>query len=132
MKPIHQTQFAASIDDPKTTGNCWPAAIASVLELELAAVPFFTLDDDWWSATNRWLGERHGFELVSFVWGTGDAAWTPSGYHLMSGKSPRGDFSHVVVGHAGEMVHDPHPSGDGLEKLETVELFVAIDPARSW
>jgi hypothetical protein len=53
-----------------------------------------------------------------------DWVWIPRGYHIINGLSPRGDFYHSVVGQAGKMVHDPHPSGDGLRSRESFTVFV--------
>jgi len=41
---------------------------------------------------------------------------------MASGQSPRGDFGHAVVWGRNGLVHDPHPSGDGL----------AGDPREFW
>ncbi|WP_282638114.1 hypothetical protein [Sphingobacterium thalpophilum] len=47
-----------------------------------------------------------------------------NGYYFVTGKSPRGDFNHIVIYKDGKMVHDPHPSGAGIlteEKFEHLE-----------
>ena len=37
------------------------------------------------------------------------AGRAPVGYHILSGKSPRGEFLHSVVANGEDIVHDPHP-----------------------
>lgn len=116
MKPVFQTQFAGTQDAPSDeVGNCYQAAIASLLELELEDVPHFVaMGDKWWEGTIKWMNER-GKGVAWIPVGDGlEANLKPSGYHLMSGGSPRGDFLHEVVALDGAVAHDPHPSGDGL------------------
>lgn len=117
MKPIYQTQF-----DSKT-GNCLQACIASILEIPLDRVPNFMLEDDLTTALDSFLAQ---FRLVSITLVASQVSgWEPTGFHLIGGASPRGEVGHSVVGHNGEMVHDPHPSGDGLRTVEDYTLFVA-------
>jgi hypothetical protein len=118
MKPIHQTQFGSK------HGNCLQACVASVLEMPLERVPHFVLFDDWIGEFDSFLAR---FGLTSLTLDAHQVnEWKPVGFHLIGGKSPRGDFWHSVVGHNGEMVHDPHPSGDGLRTIEDYTVFVAL------
>jgi hypothetical protein len=53
---------------------------------------------------------------------------------LATGKSPRGEHCHSVVGRMVgfnfELLHDPHPSGEGIEGLPIcIEFLVPVDPA---
>lgn len=61
----------------------------------------------------------------------------------MCGLSPRTILSkdgktefpihHAVVGFAGEMVHDPHPSRAGLQTVEEFWWFISLKPtALEW
>lgn len=52
-----------------------------------------------------------------------------AGYHVISGQGPRG-CRHSVVGKAGKMVHDPHPSGAGLLTEEEYGFLIPLDPAK--
>lgn len=111
MTPYIQTILH---DHPTLVGNCWQTAIASVLDLELDEVPHFVqMDEDnegnWWDLSSEWLKER-GYDLQP-QWEDG---YIVDEYYLVTGQSPRGDFDHVVVFQNGKMVHDPHPSGDGI------------------
>lgn len=118
MIPVHQTLFG----DGK--GNCVQAALASILEMDLEDVPNVIQSRYWWEALNQWL-KGFGLEVVEVLAG-GD--FVPAGYHLIGGQSPRGNFNHVVVGHNGKMVHDPHPDGDGLTTTSGFWIFVSLNP----
>lgn len=132
MRPIHQTKFG----EPQ--GNCFAAAIASILEIELGDVPSFYADSpsSWYMDFQAWLHGR-GFSLVK-VDLRGDGFEKPDepgpfetlflariegGFWLASGPGPRG-HQHSVVYCGGEMAHDPHPSGDGLLRVTEAEFFV--------
>jgi len=98
------------------------AALASILELNLDAVPDFSQYRSWfWDKFAEFLSEQ-GLQHLSLEI---KDDWTPQGWHLTVGTSPRGDFNHVVVGKAGKMIHDPHPSGVGLENAGTYIVFLA-------
>lgn len=126
MKPIHQTLFGDK------RGNCLQAAVASVLELSLDEVPNFS---DWYKYTDwaKWIDEwtvPRGFYMIdvpvsTFISEDGEL-YKPHGYHLLNGKSPRGDFYHVIVCKDGKKIHDPYPEGDcELATEETWVLFVS-------
>lgn len=73
---------------------------------------------------NQWLIIRYGVALMGFQ--AGD--WTvPPVLHLMQGRTVRGS-SHVVVGFGGKMIFDPHPNDEGLLTVETIEMFVVVNP----
>ena len=118
MKPVYQTIFGLP------HGNCLQAAVASLFELELDDVPnFMERGDDWEKCFERFVLER-GLQTVAFDVDGLRGIWAPVGYHLITGKSPRGDYLHEVVGYRGEPVHDPHPDG-GCE-LKTMEFFTVF------
>lgn len=133
MKPVMQDKFVAHDDGGENMqrGNCLQAALASIFELELDDVPHFVgMGDDWWEALWRWLRERNieiHYERV-----TPPGGWLPLGVpYLLTGPSPRGEFSHVVVAQNHEIIHDPHPDGTGLaEGWRGAYYFVVLDPAR--
>lgn len=113
MTPHRQTYFYGGNEDGVTRGNCWQTCIASVLDLPLETVPHFVdIDEqggeDWWFHTIRWLRER-GLELY-----VSEDHLDTGEYYLVTGKSPRGDFHHVVVYKDGKLAHDPHPSDKGV------------------
>ena len=116
MTPVHQTKFGNAAGE--AAGNCLQAALASLFDLPLDSVPHFVAysDAQWWAEFNAWLGSRFGLFIVSIT-----REQVPyldqRGYYIQYGNSPRG-FPHVVIAKDGEMVHDPHPDGTGLVKVE--------------
>lgn len=127
MIPIHQTIFPPegvitkdeieALPGPQR-GNCLQACFASLFELPLEEVPHFVSysQDEWWGVLEGWLAERN----LGVVWGPLDfeagQGWAPLGVDvIVSGKSPRGEFNHVVIFRDWALAHDPHPSGTGLD-----------------
>lgn len=129
MKPVMQT-----VTGP--TGNCMGACLASILEVPIEAVPnFFDAgpdDTDWWNALRVWL-RKFGLSIITLTF-TEAAQWRwlrLSGYHIVSGPSPRLEgMHHATVWHDGAMVHDPHPDGTGIVKPETLDMLYLLDPSR--
>jgi hypothetical protein len=118
MKPVYQTIFKPPL------GNCLQACLASLFELPLANVPNFMEAKDWWDEYCNWMVENHALQPLALDATTGD--WLPRGWHMIQGKSPRGDYDHIVVGHDGRIVHDPFPNGDPLEDIKYYDVFVSI------
>jgi hypothetical protein len=117
-------------------GNCFSACVASILEMDLAEVPYFMgdepdeADDKWFARLDEWL-KPHGFYAMCL---RADSEWKPKGLNILSGKSPRGvkdDDMHSVVADGTELVHDPHPTRDGLLSHHDVVVLVSIDPAEA-
>jgi hypothetical protein len=120
-----QTLFGGPDSAPEERGNCFPACIATIVGCPLAEVPHIygpEFDGDCdiaWRRLQRWLSSIGwsviALELDSFKC---DAVSMPNGAVILSGKSPRGDYPHAVVGtYDGtcfHVVHDPHPSGAGI------------------
>lgn len=133
MKFVDQTHFSGFVGDipdgtpPEEIGNCLQAAIASLLEMPLEAVPHFAASEgDWAAEMIEWLRvQQYGFVNL-----TNQAKPWP-GFHLLSGKSPRGDFLHTVVARGDQIVHDPHPSRDGVRDAQDRWLLVPFDPANA-
>ena len=104
-------------------GDCHSAAIASILELPLAAVPYFNeggaSEDDFQERVDRYLRSQGigtaGFRLFQDLNELLDAMSVVSRgvYYILGGMSPRGR-PHSVVCWGGEIVHDPYPGGGGL------------------
>ena len=133
VKPVLQTDTTAA------GGNALQACVASILELELQDVPNFIKADDYLKAIAAFLRPRGmAFLKISLENDPVRALTFPVDEPLcvLTGKSPRGHFRHAVVGRAhGEsiqVVHDPHPSGDGIHApFVWAGFFVSIDPAES-
>lgn len=111
---IGMTQFA----EQGKVGDCWRCCIATLVYLTAAEVPHFVElhEGDWLFQTNEWLYQRFGKKLFNgpaeYPVIPGDPAWLPV---IVIGKSSRG-FGHAILadGNSGDMIHDPHPSRDGL------------------
>lgn len=107
------------LHDENTVGDCFRACLASILEMDPSDVPHFVElgGDKWWILATEWC-EENGLSLTYSFKANGIREHLPL-YWIASGKSPRGDFNHSVVFFGDEMVHDPHPSRDGIEGLPT-------------
>lgn len=126
MKPVMQTQFDAN--PGPNAGNCGAACLASLLELSLEEVPNFAAIEDWYGeaypAMQAWLRER-GFFLLEVA---GEDAWfAAAGYHIVIGKSPRGDFNHAVIYYGNQLAHDPYPGGEGIAEIASREFLVPLE-----
>lgn len=123
MIPVYQTEFYGGYEEGKERGNCWQAALASVLELPLEAVPHFVAIDEnhggpnWLHYTINWLWYR-GYQYQSMY-----RHLYTNEYYLVMGESPRGNFHHVVVYKNGKMVHDPHPDGGGVLTQDHMDVI---------
>lgn len=116
MKPIYQT-----ILHPPN-GNCLQAAIASIFELQLDDLPNFTEYEDCWTALDNFLREHDLYAIRVVI---DDDRFVPRGYHLINGKSPRGNYDHVLVAKDGKPVHDPNKNGGcTLSSMDEWVLFV--------
>jgi len=107
--------------------------MASILEVGLADIPDVYCDEARWpdcvDQLLEWL-DKHDLDFMyldvkdfpkDFYW--------PKGYHILGGPGPRG-FGHSVVGLNGEMVHDPHPSREGILSVEDYTILIAKQPQR--
>lgn len=134
MIPVYQDDFTFS------TGNCFAACLATLLEVPLEAVPSFMAEEDWFGAVNRWLAPRN-LRFVDIKW-TSEFAIQPDtgGYCLLTGPSPRRpELLHTIVATIGRRddghvefrpTHDPHPDAEFLAGEPTSVGFLAVlDPA---
>ena len=137
MTPHTQDLLAARPDGHTADGlpgNCLQAAVASLLDLDVDAVPHFAVYVNWFGAMRRWARTRDA-DFTYFPIPVPDQyaeAWAwyqdwgreHQAYVLLSGPSPRGPFWHVVVGNVDlETVHDPHPSRAGLLEVRDVIAY---------
>ena len=125
MIPIKQTLFG------EIKGNCFPASLASILEVSIESVPHFCFlynADNWFIETNKWLTKNFGLSLIGITMPENikHEIFQSPVYYMITGKSPRGQFDHCCVGYMGKLVHDPHPSNDGLETIKYYEFFVSL------
>ena len=146
MRPVHQTILADLTrgdghDASGNPGNCYQAAIASVLELDLDEVPHFaTFADGWTERSSQWFLDRGllraFYDPTRLTWPIrvepGTDFWGHRVSHIVgviaAGPSPRGPFRHCVVAdpRTGRMSHDPHPSSAGLAEVDEVEILLAL------
>lgn len=119
MRRILQTKFGAE------EGNCFAACLASLFPVELEDVPDFYAEagNAWYSAFVVWCRQ---FDVIPVMISLDSADPGLRGvYYLIGGMSPRG-LMHSVIGLNGKMVHDPHPSGDGVLAVEDLTYFVKM------
>lgn len=113
MKPITQTILTAP------GGNCFPACLASILELDLVKVPNFQ-GTDWQLQYYEWLRPL-GLAMLTTAIPAGDqlerfADVVLPGYTILAVDSPRfAPLLHAVVALDGEVVWDPHPAAVAAE-----------------
>ena len=97
-------------------GNCLQAAVASLLDLPLDAVPHFSQFVWWDKALELWARGR-GLTPISVTVDDPVALEWPDNC-IVYGQSPRG-ISHAVAIIGGEW-WDPHPSRSGLTSYQQV------------
>jgi len=136
MKPVHQTEFVVKAEDGSILipGNCFSACIASMLGLPLEDVPTFVAFPNWLGLANEFV-KSFGFELfmsvprfIEYCRSAKDSGY--HGYYIATGMGPRG-VEHAVICKDGQIVHDPHPEGGGIDKPTSVFVFLAVDPSMS-
>ncbi len=131
IKKVYQDKFGLG-------GNCASACHATLLGLELNDVPYYsdglgegcTLPTeekdaifnarikaflDTYSLKEVWYhyNDEHIQEYIKM---------NPDHYYQVVGMSPRG-YMHSVIYYRGELFHDPHPDGGGVEKTYAVFLI---------
>lgn len=116
MIPVYQTKFLSE----GNRGNCFSAAVASILEIPLEDVPPFEEQKGDWTEDFFNFSLRHNLKFV-IVYEEEDIAEyvdekdLPNFYYIAVGASPRNiSTQHAVVYKQGKLVHDPHFSGDGI------------------
>ena len=108
MKPVFQTITSGELS------NCLQASIASILEKPINEVPNFNefSDDKWESEMFDWFKSQGYGIIFCYEPGFSRARSRNIGYHLITVKSPRGEFLHSLVGFNGIPIHDPFPGGN--------------------
>lgn len=129
MTPVKQTVLFG--DNSIGNGNCFAACLASLLDLPLWMVPpfeqMFAHTQHWSGRCDRWLERFFALKLVEVRGHKEDAL--PE-FYIACGSTPRGTF-HATIYSRGELVHDPHFSGDGIIKVEFTRHLEPISPAQS-
>ena len=125
MKLQHQTTFGGANAPENEIGNCYATCIASILGLPVEFVPNFCAKEDWYSISQKWLGER-GLMSICFTFDPFESEAYSHGISIASGPAIRG-HEHAVLWKNGKLFHDPHPSGAGLIKATNWEIFSILD-----
>ncbi len=120
MTPVDQTTFGVK-RWPYLPGNCLSACVASILDMPTESVPLFVKKTDpcdgiWAERLDKWLAEDG---LGALILPASVVLAPPEGFYILYGLSVKGN-EHAVVGKAGRIVHDPHPSRTGLAKVDCV------------
>ena len=121
MKPVMQTMTG-------TEGNCFPACIASLLEIRIDEIPSLG-DLTWVSELNEWLRPRGLVHLdIRIAKDEIEEFFSDKDFHhVLTGPSPRLDgYDHSVIGRRGVMVHDPYIDGMGLDDEDNGYITVGI------
>lgn len=118
MQKVYQSKFHGEL----TRGNPLAACLASLFEVSLADVPELEEmgAEEYIEAMLTWVNER-GYDME--VYRSNPGGELARGMHyLATGTSPRGP-RHSVIYRDGFMVHDPHPEGGGLVKVDSYWVF---------
>lgn len=142
MKPVRQTHFHNPHDPRAPKGNCMQAAVASIMELPLDAVPHFYehclegLTESQRSDMRIWQEDRIDQFLDDHGWVRFGYGYAPDKFEflqgdmlcLLSGMSPRG-VNHVVLvwlepNGKWSLEWDPHPSDGSVTDPNFVEFLL--------
>lgn len=119
MRPVDQTKLYTP--EGGHTGNCFPACIASIMDMQLWMVPPFEnmFQRDYLERVEEWLN----LFGKSLRLGTEETDFDSGFYYIASGRSPRGVL-HSVVYLDGKLAHDPHPSRLGIKSVEYIYRII--------
>lgn len=113
------TQTILAGGDDGVPGNCIQAAIATLLDIPIDAVPHFLLWLNWSRVMGEWLAEKGYTIRMRYT------SEIPAERCIVGGMSPRG-VAHVCVAEGGEIVWDPHPSRGGLTRISEAWTLLPI------
>lgn len=120
LPPAEQEPVAFDYKQAIGSKNCMQCSVAYMLGLPVDSVPDFEEQSQRgipsYDSMECFI-ESQGFGLVMLP-GTSQ----PECDYLASGKTKRGT-SHMVVMNSGHLVHDPHPSDDGLDAVSCIWLI---------
>lgn len=128
MKPVDQTREGRR-------GNCMTAVVASIFHENLESITPLRLEAaGWQTRLQAWLSTE-GLGYVEAGYDRTKLVLPNSGFCILTGpnsRSRRSGADHAVVGLLGrrsvKMVHDPHPSREGLKSVRRIGWFVLLDP----
>lgn len=114
-------RFLTSGADP-IPGDCLSAAVATVLELPLDAVPHFALFRGYGDLALTMWADVHGHVAIRSY-----TDQVPDERSVVIGTTRTNGY-HAVVGEHGAITWDPTPGGDGLFHIEEVITFAPKIP----
>lgn len=150
MIPVIQTKVVIrnAKGEEVVNGNCFAAAIASMLEVPITEVPnvevFFPFKGSYWFEVMDTFLKFKGYDLVhdprfkvfhSKRHGLKEnkrSQWEKEckdKYYLVQGLSLRGVY-HVCIYKNGQLVHDPYPTKEGLKTKETFQVLEKITSSK--
>lgn len=112
-------------------GDCFRAVIANLLELDIDSVPHFVQEAvgprDFLKRVNGFLKQYNlAYQLLSST--ELEHAGIEGLYHMAHGNTVR-DIRHSVCCKDMEMLFDPHPSDSGLLDIDSIGVFIVLDPS---
>lgn len=108
-------------------GNCWPACLASILEMSISRLEHCSGHlPDWKEQTDRFLADS-GYFFIELTKYHGDQVFRnitapPNGTHVIAGCTSRRGFSHAVIA---RVEHTKLEEGECTE----FHLRIVHDPA---
>lgn len=119
---IDQTEFGEF-------GNCQTACIAMLTGIPFEDIPNFTYTANELGERNAFLAQQeflnnYGFGIITLQY---DLSVSLRGYLIVGGMTDRG-FNHAVIYKNGNLWHDPHPSRDGIKKIEEIDIVYKLNP----
>jgi len=133
MIPVYQTRYGPRKRDKDLGGNCFQAALASILELTLEEVPDFCNiysieTEEWYSQYITWLNKK-GLTSLTFAltkdWNLKHLNLKDC-YLLVTGKNKNG-VNHCVIYRNAQPIHNPNRKCGGI-KPETVDIIFPLNP----
>ncbi|CAB9523757.1 expressed unknown protein [Seminavis robusta] len=131
---VHQDDFSPG------KGNALQACVASLFDQPLDEVPnFIELDCGYEQGIQDYLQQNKSSYTAVKKKPSNDNTDNDTGkLCILRGKSPRGDFGHVIVARVVEggdkettftPVHDPHPEGTFLDNSEPFGWYMTFEKA---
>ena len=121
MKKLQQTRLH---NPPEVLGNCFPTVIACFLDLdspEDAIQIQENYKDRYWNVILQdWLKDK------GWIWKTIKGHLYDDTFYTVTGKTNRGNASHICIYQNGKLYHDPNPSKSGLITEDIFEILEEI------
>ena len=131
---VHQDDFSPG------KGNALQACVSALFHQPLQEVPnFVTLDCGYYKGIQDYLSGSQ-YKVLKIPYNEDVVKEDYKGkLCILRGKSPRGDFGHVVIAQIDNdgsmrMIHDPHPDTtflDTLQEFGWFMIFLPIDKGNS-